>query len=104
MRTYELVLVLRPNLTDAIRKKVLDTIKGWLKPVRNASQSDAGGEVKIEKEEVLGLKDLQFPIKKEKSGFFSILNLSTEKTIPMDFEKKLLELENVIRHLLIRKK
>lgn len=92
MRIYELALVFRPNLTDTFRKKLLDTIKGWLK------------EVKIEKEETLGLKDFHFNIKKEKSGFFSILNLSTEKTIPLDFEKKVLEQENVIRHLLIRKK
>lgn len=91
MRTYELVLILRPNLTDAVKKKLLDTIKGWLK------------EGKIEKEEEWGVKELQFRIKKETSGLFSVLNLSI-KSIPMDFEKKLLEQENVIRHLLIRNK
>lgn len=92
MRTYELVLVFRPSLTEAARKKMLETIKGWLK------------DVKIEKEDNWGLKALSYKIKKETSGFFSVLDLSSEKSVPLDLEKKLLEQDSVIRHLLIRKK
>ncbi len=92
MRIYELALVFRPSLTEVQRKKLLETIKGWLK------------DGKVAKEDHWGLKALSYRIKKETSGFFSILGLETEKVLPLDLEKKLLEQEQIIRHLLIRKK
>lgn len=92
MREYELVLVLRSSLTEDKRKKVLDTVKKWL------------GDVKIAKEDSLGLKALAYKIKKETTGFFSILSLEAKEAISADFEKKLLAVEDVLRHLLIRKK
>ncbi len=92
MRIYELALVFRPAVTETQRKKLLETIKGWL------------GEVKIGKEDHWGLKALSYKIKKETSGFFTILALEAKEVIPADFEKKLLAVEDVIRHLLIRKK
>ena len=91
MRVYELALVFRSSLAEAQRKKLLDTIKNLLK------------EIKIVKEDSLGLKALSYKIKKETSGFFSTLSLEGE-SVPADLEKKILELEGVIRHLLIRRK
>ena len=91
MRSYELVLVLKTSLSDTQRKKLIDTIKDWIKPV------------KIVKEEELGQKPLSYPIKKEIAGVY--LNWLFEmESIPSDFEKKLLTNENILRHLLIRKK
>ncbi len=92
MRLYDLALVFKPSLTEAQRKKALETVKGWLK------------DITVEKEDNWGLKALSYKIKKETTGFFTLLSLKTEKTIPADFEKKLLAQEQVIRHLLIRKK
>ena len=91
MRSYELVLVLKTSLSDTQRKKLIDTIKDWIKPV------------KIVKEEELGQKPLSYSIKKEIAGVY--LNWLFEiESIPSDFEKKLLTNENILRHLLIRKK
>ena len=105
MRVYELALVFRPAVTEVQRKKLLETVKGWLKPARNASASVAGGDVKIVKEDHWGLKALSYKIKRETSGFFTVLALEAKDTVlPADFEKKLLAQENIIRHLLIRKK
>ncbi len=92
MRVYELALVFRPSLTEAQRKKVLETVKGWLK------------DVKITKEDHAGLKALTYKIKQETSGFFSFLFLEATVAIPSDFEKRLLATEDIIRHLLVRKK
>ncbi len=92
MRLYELALVFRPSVTEAQRKKLLETITGWLK------------DVKVAKEDTWGLKALSYKIKKETSGFFTVLALEAKDVLPSDFEKKLLAHENVIRHLLIRKK
>lgn len=90
MRTYELVVVLKPTLSETERKKVADEIKGWLKPV------------KITHEDDLGKKSLAYAVKSEKSGYYLNYTMETE-SIPQGFEKRLLTTEQVLRHLLLRK-
>lgn len=92
MRVYELVMVLRSSLSEAQRKKLVETIKGWF------------GNAKIKKEDEWGQKPLSYPIKKEISGFYLLLNLETENSIPSDLGKRLLTNENILRHLLLRRK
>ena len=92
MRLYELVLVIKTSLSEEKRKKILETVKKWL------------GELKITKEDSWGEKALAYPIKKEQSGFYYFASFEGEKAIPLDFEKKLFTEENIIRHLLIRRK
>lgn len=90
MRSYELVLVLRPSITSAQKKKLTDTIKGWLK------------DFTIKSEEK-GEKALAYKIKKETKGLYSDMILEGE-VVPLDFEKKLFELDEVLTHLMLRKK
>lgn len=92
MRTYELVLVVRPSLTEAKRKSLLETVKSWLK------------DVKVAKEDDWGSKALRYAIKKELTGHYFDLMLETEKAVPADFEKRLLNEDDILRHLLIRSK
>lgn len=89
---YELVLVLRPSLTEASRKKVLDTIKSFVKPAS------------VTKEDAWGLKPLAYKIKRETSGYYTVLHLEAESGLEKGFEKRLITNEDVLRHLLIRKK
>lgn len=91
MRVYDLVVVLKTSLSEAQRKKLLDTLKGWLK------------DGKVVKEESFGQKMLSFPIKKETDGYYVKLSLETD-TIPPDFEKRILATEDILRHLLVREK
>lgn len=91
MRIYELVVILRSSLSEEKRKKMLETIKGWLP------------EIKIKEENVWGQKPLAYPIKKEKSGYYMDYVFESENAIPMDFEKRLLGQDDILRHLLIRK-
>lgn len=91
MRIYELALVLKSSLSQVKRKKAVDTVKNYLKGL------------KITKEEEVGEKTLSYKIKKEKTGYYLDFLFEGE-SIPMDFEKKLLTNEDVLRHLLIRKK
>jgi ribosomal protein S6 len=100
MRKYELVLVLRPSLKEAERKKLLDTIKEQL------------GKVKIATENDWGQKALAYVIKKEDAGYYVQLMLEvadpkgseTQDVIPADFETRLIRNDSVIRHLLLRTK
>lgn len=91
MRVYELILVTKASLTDTLRKKLVSGVKTLLK------------DVKIVKENEVGQKFLAYKIKKEINGFYFDFVLEGEN-IPQDFEKKLLENENILRHLLLRRK
>ncbi len=91
MRKYELTIVFRPKLDDKARKKLLETVKDWLK------------DVKVSKEEEWGQKPLAYPIKKEQAGYFVMLQLEGE-SLPSDVERRLLQTDEVLRHLLIRTK
>lgn len=92
MRTYELVLVVKPSVSEANRKKLLETIKSWM------------NGVKITKEEDLGSKALKYAIKNELTGHYFDLALQTETSIPTDLEKRLFAQEQILRHLLVRLK
>ncbi len=91
-RSYELVVVLKPTLQQDKRKKLLDTIKTWLK------------DLSIVKEAEWGQKVLAYPIKKELSGYFAVYTLETEQSLPSDFEKRLISNEDILRHLVVRRK
>ncbi|HWY78982.1 MAG TPA: 30S ribosomal protein S6 [Candidatus Sulfotelmatobacter sp.] len=91
MRTYELVLVVKPSVKEADRKKLLEQVKGWL------------GEVKVVKEEEWGQKALAYPIKKEDAGYYFQWYLEGE-TFPADFETRLIQNNDILRHLLLRMK
>lgn len=92
MRVYEIVLVLQPSLKDAERSNLVKKIKEWLQGFT------------FSKEDEWGQKALAYQIKKQVAGFFLDWEGETEGSIPVDFEKRLMTNENVLRHLVIRKK
>ncbi len=92
MRTYEFVMVLRPSLKDADKKKILDTVKGFLK------------DVKIAKEDDWGQKPLAYTIQKEIAGHYYFWQLESETGVPAGFEQRLIHNDNIIRHLVLRTK
>lgn len=91
MRIYELILVLKTSAVLAQRKKLIEVLKGWLK------------DFKVGKEEEKGEKSLAYKIKKETKGVYLTISFEGE-VVPMDFEKRLLEREEVLTHLLLRQK
>ena len=92
MRTYELVLVMRPSLSEADRKKVVDGVKGLIK------------DVKVTKEDDWGQKPLAYKIKKELAGYYVQLHLESEAGIGAGVETKIINNDSVLRHLLLRTK
>lgn len=89
MRSYELTLILRSSLKDSEKAKLLDTIEGFIKAP------------KMTKEE-WGQKPLSYPIKRELSGFYVNYMMDLEVPIPLDFEKRVLTADGVLRHLLTK--
>jgi small subunit ribosomal protein S6 len=92
MRKYELVIVVRPSVKEADKKKLVETIKDWLK------------DFKITKEDDWGQKPLAYVIKKEVAGYYSLVQFEGEAGIEKEFEQRLLRNNDIIRHLLLRTK
>lgn len=88
---YSLTLVLRSTLKDADQKKLLEGIK-----------SNLGKSTITEKE--WGQKPLAYVIKKESSGVYFNWNIDSEEVVSSEFERKLLNNNDVLRHLLLRVK
>lgn len=87
-----MVLVIKPGVKDAECKKLLETVKGWIK------------DTKIAKEEDWGQKPLAYSIKKEIAGHYVMWQLESEAGVPTDFETRIVRNEDIIRHLLLRTK
>ena len=62
----------------------------------------AGGE--ITKEEPLGRKRLAYPIKRNAHGFYYLLEVNVEKKNTPTLDRQLLQHEDLLRHVLLKKK
>lgn len=92
MNNYELTVVLPGTLAEAKQNAVLEKIKGLVK--------ESGGDVvKLDK---WGKRMLAYPIKKQKEGFFYLLNLELEAEKANPISHLLDHDDQVIRHLLVR--
>lgn len=92
MNSYYLTLVLKPDQDEKERKALLDDIK------RKAS----GEEGKITKEDLWGVKDLAYPIKRQNKGFYAHFEIETEPKNMKGLDKALKIEEDVLRYLLVR--
>ena len=93
MRDYELLYILKPDLTD----EQLLTEQEY---VRNAV-SRLGGEVR--KEDPWGKKPLPFEMKRYKEGFFCMLQLALNPDIPVKLIYELKINDRIIRNMLTLK-
>ena len=94
MSAYELIFIVKTTVAEAQRKKLVDSVKSWLK------------DAKIEKAEEWGQKVLSYPIKHEQAGFYYLFSFlgTADSQLVVELEKKLKTQEHILRHLLIRKK
>lgn len=92
MNNYLLTLVLKADLEEKGRKEFLDSL---IKRI-------VGEDGKIQKQDLWGVRDLAYPIKKQTKGFFAHFELETDPKIAKTIDKNLKVEENVLRYLLVR--
>lgn len=92
MNKYLLTLVLKADLDDKARKELLDSI---LKKALGASG-------KVAKEDMWGVRDLAYPIKKHTKGYYAHFELETDPSLAKDIDKNLKVEEDVLRYLLTK--
>lgn len=92
MRSYQLVVILKTTLSEANRKKFVETVKSWI------------GDAKFVKDEEWGEKVLAYTIKRMNAGFFQNFVFEAKEDLAKDLEKKITASDNVLRHLLLKQK
>jgi len=92
MEKYELAMVLSGKVTAAKKKSVLAEIEKVVKILKG----------KFGKIDEWGVKELAYPIKKNDSGFFVLINLEFERKYVKQFDSKLRMNEDIIRYLIIK--
>jgi len=95
MREYEITVVLKPDIDDAAREELLNTLEGWMKA------SDDEAEKPVSKH--WGLRALAFPIKKYTEGYYVYYEANLEPANVAGIERNILYTDEILRHLLVAK-
>jgi small subunit ribosomal protein S6 len=93
MRTYEVILIVHPDLDEAALTGVVDKTKGWI--------TDAGGTV--DKVDMWGKRHLAFSIKKQRDGQYVMIQAQLEPSATAELDRNLRFLEPVIRFMIANK-
>ncbi len=92
LRTYELVMILQPNLEEEALDAAVDTLRQVV--------VDNGGEVvRIES---MGRRRLAYEIQKFREGHYVLMYLKLENPTILELDRRLKLSNDVIRHLLVR--
>lgn len=93
MKKYELMYILKGSLEDEARKAEVEKLNKLL--------SDFGAKIN-KTDESLGLRDLAYPIKGEKKGYYVVLKLEMNDLKAINEFDRLSKINSsVIRYLLI---
>ena len=93
MTNYEIMFIVKSTLDDAAQKNVAKETQSLI--------TDNKGKV-IEFKE-MGRKKLAYPIDKEVSGFYYLMNAEANAETIKEFDRKLRINENILRHLILKK-
>lgn len=92
MAFYECVFIARQDLSHTQAENLVDKFENIIK--------DNGG--KVENHEYWGLRPLAYPIKKNKKGHYSMLNVNAPSDAIKEMERQMRFDENVLRFLSIK--
>ena len=93
MRTYELMLILNPQLEE-------EAIEATLQKVESIVTTGNGEILNVNK---WGKRRLAYEINDNTDGFYVVIDLKAENEVTFELERILKITGEVLRHLLIRK-
>lgn len=93
MRTYEVILIVQPDLDEVALNGVIEKTKSWI--------TDAGGS--IDKVDQWGKRRLAFAIRKQREGQYVLIQAQMAPTYTAELERNLRFLEPVMRFLIANK-
>lgn len=93
MRTYELVIIIQPDLDETAVKGIIEKVQGWI--------SESGGS--ITKIDNWGKRRMAYMINKRRDGQYVLFEIQMPPTYSAELERNLRFLETVIRFSLINR-
>ncbi len=92
MRTYEVVFVAAPTLSE-------DDLNALVEQMKKSAESKKGKIVKVDS---WGKRPLAYPIKKFKEGYYTVFTLEDNGEAVMELERRFRVTDSVIRFLSVR--
>jgi small subunit ribosomal protein S6 len=92
MRTYEVAVVVRADLSDQDRSVQIETFKGWI-------SAQGGNVIQIDH---WGRRRLAYPVSKQRDGYYLLLKAEMPANALGEIERSLRISENVLRFLITR--
>ena len=92
MALYEHVLISRPDISPAQVESQIEELGEWLK----------GQGATVSKTEYWGLRNLSYPINKQRKGHYSLLNIDGPAATIHELERRHRISDDVIRYLTIK--
>jgi small subunit ribosomal protein S6 len=92
MRSYETVIVLRPDVAEPKVKERIERLKAAL--VSNGAE--------ILGIEEWGMRELAYPVKKQEKGITAILRYQVESPGLRELERQIKFMEDIVRHITVR--
>ncbi len=92
MTKYEIMFIVKSTLDEETIKKTSEDLQKLI----NKKPS------KVIEFKEMGRKKLAYPIKKEVSGYYYVMNVEVTNDTLQEFDRKVSINENVLRHLIIK--
>ena len=91
MNKYEMMFIVKTTIEEAAVKATVDNLKSIITSMK--------GEIIEEKD--MGQKKLAYPINKEITGFYYVVDFNANNELITELDRKAKIDENVIRHMII---
>ncbi len=93
MANYELMLIIKPNLSEEDRDSSIENLKSLFEQ----------NEAKIEKEDIWWDKKLAYKINKSDRGFYILYDLEIDGKLIKELSRKINLDKNIIRYMFTKK-
>jgi small subunit ribosomal protein S6 len=95
MREYEFTIVLKPDLDDDVRNELIQRVETML--------THGDGEEDKPTVNHWGQRILAYPIKKYNEGYYVLYEANLDPTRISDIERTVTYIDDILRHLVVRK-
>jgi len=93
MTKYEIMFIVKATLDETALNNITKEVQSLIND----------GNSKVIEFKDMGRKKLAYPIKKEISGFYYLMNVEASNDVIQEFDRKLRINENILRHLILKK-
>ena len=93
MTKYEIMFIVKATLDETALSNITKEVQGLIN----------NGNSKVIEFKDMGRKKLAYPINKEISGFYYLMNVEATREVIQEFDRKLRINEKILRHLILKK-